>query len=190
MTRLYFIGASILILLLAPLTTYSSGFFSSPKFLQSGSAAAPSLTFKSDQDTGFYLQGTADMRAVVGGSATLVYEAADLTSLVDHTISAAIKYQTTSVELVSDNQSVTASSKSSITLTSDNATAANRTFTLSAGEAGQELILIWNDTDEGQLEDTGTTLLTANWEPTNIGQTLRLINDGTNWIELHRADPT
>lgn len=93
------------------------------------------------------------------------------------------------VALTADNQAVVTLNRSFITLTSDDATATNRTFTLDAGVAGQRLTLMWNDaTNAGELVDTGNAKLSATW--TNSGSqynTLSLICDGTNWIELCRS---
>jgi hypothetical protein len=96
-----------------------------------------------------------------------------------------------SVALAADDQAVATEGLKLIILTSDNATAANRTFVPTASpRIGHELTLLWNSTNEGQLADTATVCLTAAWEPTNLYQSIRLISDGTRWIEVCRADPT
>ncbi len=100
--------------------------------------------------------------------------------------------QVASVSLIGDNQSVVTEGLSLIILTSDDATAANRTFVpVASPRVGHELTLLWNSANEGQLADTATvTLVTGAWEPTNLYQSIRLISDGTRWIEVCRADPT
>jgi hypothetical protein len=92
------------------------------------------------------------------------------------------------VALIADNQAVTATGVGVILLTSDDATAANRTFTLTASAlVGHTVTLIWNDTDQGEIADTGIQKLSAAWAPATT-DTLTLISDGTNWIEVTRAD--
>lgn len=95
-----------------------------------------------------------------------------------------------SIELTSDDQAVSQGLSTLVILTSDDGTAANRTFTIADGTyVGQRVLLYWNDTDEGQLADTGTMVLTANWEPTDAGENLELVwADGTNWVEIGRID--
>lgn len=96
-----------------------------------------------------------------------------------------------SVALSADNQSVVTEGLKMIILTSDDATAANRTFVpVASSRVGHELTLLWNSANEGQLADTATVVLVAAWEPTNLYQSIRLISDGTRWIEVCRADPT
>ncbi len=96
-----------------------------------------------------------------------------------------------SVALVGDAQAVATEGLETIILTSDNATAANRTFTLTASpRVGHRLLLLWNSANEGQLEESATQVLVSVWEPTNLYQTLSLVSDGTRWIEVCRADPT
>ena len=76
-----------------------------------------------------------------------------------------------------------------IQLASDNATATNRTFTLSATGAisGQIYILIGPATNGCEIADTGIQKLSATWSP-GATDTLTLLFDGTNFIELARAD--
>lgn len=120
--------------------------------------------------------GTAYQVPYTNGSAQLAYGNAHVVN-------------THSIELVGDDQAVTQALATMVILTSDDGTAANRTFTIADGTfIGQETLLFWNDTDEGQLVDTGTMVLTANWEPTDAGENLRLIWDGTNWVETSRID--
>lgn len=96
-----------------------------------------------------------------------------------------------SVSLTADDQSVATEGMELIILSSDNATAANRTFVpVASPRVGHRLTLLWNSANEGQLADTATVVLVGNWEPTNLYQTITLISDGTRWIELCRADPT
>ena len=66
-------------------------------------------------------------------------------------------------------------------------------FTLSTTglTAGQMLVLVIDDYTGGgdlRLLDTGTTRLTADWEPDTVGDTITLIWDGTNWNELYRSN--
>jgi hypothetical protein len=93
--------------------------------------------------------------------------------------------------LTADNQAVTTNARSFIKLTSDDSTPANRTFTLGTCLFdGQHLTLMWDDaTDAGELLDTGTAKLSADWAPAgNRHWTLDLICDGTNWVEKSRSN--
>lgn len=94
------------------------------------------------------------------------------------------------VSLTADNQVVTVGLLKMIRLSSNDATPANRTFTLTAGSyVGQMLVLTWDDTNAGQLADntaTPTVRLSAAWEPTE-DDTLTLIWDGDEWMELCRS---
>jgi hypothetical protein len=98
------------------------------------------------------------------------------------------------VALTADNQAVASAFYNFIKLTSDNATAANRTFTLNPGQyTGQRLTLIFDDTDACQLLDDaatspagGTMRLNGNWEPTE-DDTISLIWDDNEWMELSRS---
>ena len=96
------------------------------------------------------------------------------------------------VNLTADNQEVTTNTRSFLKLTSDNTTPTNRTFTLASGEAdGQRLTIMWNDnTNGGELVDTGTSKISSEWLVQGNMQykTLNLIWDGTNWVELSRSN--
>jgi hypothetical protein len=61
------------------------------------------------------------------------------------------------------------------------------TLNVSAGSAGDLLLLIYGSTETLFLEDTGTLMLHADWEPGQY-DALLLYNDGTNWYEITRAD--
>lgn len=97
------------------------------------------------------------------------------------------------VDLTSDNQSITVNDKSYVKLTSDNATATNRTMVLGDGAMdGQTLTLEWaedNSTGSGELPDSGSnnTNLASTWTP-NIGDTISLVWNSTDWIETGRSD--
>jgi hypothetical protein len=95
----------------------------------------------------------------------------------------------TTTALTADNQAVTPGSNNRIQLSSDNATASNRTFTLSATGAitGQIYILIGPASNACEIADTSIQKLSAAWSPGAL-DTLTLLFDGTNFIELARAD--
>jgi hypothetical protein len=95
----------------------------------------------------------------------------------------------TTTALTADDQAVTPGSNTRLQLTSDNGTAANRTFTLSATGAitGQIYVLIGPASNQCELADTGIQKLSAAWSP-GPTDTLTLLFDGTNFIELCRAD--
>lgn len=95
----------------------------------------------------------------------------------------------TTAALTADNQAVTPGHNTRIQLTSDNATATNRTFTLSAtgAIAGQIYVLIGPDTNQCEIAATGIQKLSATWSPTT-SDTLTLLFDGTNFLELARSN--
>lgn len=143
--------------------------------------------------------------SVTGASAALVFEGtadAHETSLTatdataDRTITIpnatgtmALSQASTTTALTADNQAVTPGSNTVLQLTSDNATAGNRTFTLSATGAitGQIYVIIGPATNACEIADTGIQKLSATWSP-GASDTLTLLFDGTNFTELARAD--
>lgn len=118
---------------------------------------------------------------------------ADSTPSVDVDINGGFATARSTVSLTADNQVVTVTNKSYIALSSDNATAANRTFVLSQGStAGHLLVLEWVGTNAGELVDAsavsggGNHRLSATWTPTQY-DTLELIWNGTDWMEIGRS---
>lgn len=95
----------------------------------------------------------------------------------------------TTTALTADDQAVTPGVNRILQLTSDNATATNRTFTLSAtgAIAGMTYILIGPATNQCEIADTGIQKLSATWTP-GAYDTLTLLFDGTNFIETGRSD--
>lgn len=97
------------------------------------------------------------------------------------------------VSLTADNQVVTVSDRSYIRLSSNNGTAGNRTFVLTQSTRdGHILVLEWTGTNAGELVDDsaqnggGNHRLSATWTPTQY-DTLTLISNGTDWVELARS---
>lgn len=143
--------------------------------------------------------------SVTGASAALVFEGtadAHETSLTatdataDRTVTipnatgtVSLSQASTTTALTADNQAVTPGAASVLQLTSDDATATNRTFTLSATGAitGQIYVLIGPATNQCEIADTGIQVLSATWSPTT-GDTLTLLFDGTNFNELARSN--
>jgi hypothetical protein len=95
----------------------------------------------------------------------------------------------TTTALTADDQAVTPGSNTRLQLTSDNATATNRTFTLSATGAitGQIYVIIGPATNQCEIAATGIQKLSATWSPTT-SDTLTLLFDGTNFLELARSN--
>ena len=96
------------------------------------------------------------------------------------------------VSLIADNQVVDPSGLAYIALSSDNATAANRTIVLKSGVVGQRLLLEWVGTNAGELvddaalSDAGNVRLASTWTPTQY-DTISLMFNGTDWIETGRS---
>lgn len=96
------------------------------------------------------------------------------------------------VAVAGDDQAVTATGVGMILLTSDSATATDRTITLTASAlVGHKVTLMLNDTstDLVELEDTGIQKLNGGWLPATRYETLTLLSDGTNWNEVSRSVP-
>lgn len=105
-------------------------------------------------------------------------------------INKALVTDPTDIALTADNQAIELGQTSYVRLTSNDATAANRTFTLNiaSAEAGQFLVLEWNDaTNAGELLNAGNAKLSADWRPTARYQNLSLRFDGAFWIETSRS---
>jgi hypothetical protein len=101
-----------------------------------------------------------------------------------------VTYDRSTVSLTADDTAVDVSGMNYIRMSSDDVTAANRTFTLTSAVDGQILYLNWNSANEGQLVDTGNVILNGNWEPTDIGETIVLLSQGgADWTEISRIDP-
>lgn len=97
---------------------------------------------------------------------------------------------TLEVSLAADNTVVDVSNYSAVKITSDNTTAANRTFTITNGpRVGQMLFLtlISGSSTTCQLADSGNVALSAAWEPLQ-DDTLTLVWQGSKWVEMCRAD--
>lgn len=114
--------------------------------------------------------------------------AARTVTLADASGTVALSQASTAVALSEDNQAVTPGAASRIQLSSDNATPANRTFTLSATGAitGQIYVIIAPTNNGCEIAATGIQKLSATWSPTAF-DTLTLLFDGTNFLELARS---
>jgi len=91
--------------------------------------------------------------------------------------------------LTADNQAITVGNRSHIVISSNNATATNRTFTLSNGlRDGQMLILEWSGTNAGEMVAATNRKLSATWTPTQY-DTISLIwsDNASAWLELCRS---
>lgn len=96
---------------------------------------------------------------------------------------------TKTVLLVADNTAIDVAGTRLLLLSSDNTTAANRTFTLVGSTlVGHELTIIFTSAGSttAQLADTGIQRLQADWEPVQY-DSIELLSDGTNWVERARA---
>jgi len=121
---------------------------------------------------------------------TLTDPTADRTVTIPNASGTAeLSMSSTTTALTADNQAVTPGANRVLQLSSDNATATNRTFTLSATGAitGAVYILIGPSSNGCEIADTSIQKLSATWSP-GATDTLTLLFDGTNFIELSRAD--
>lgn len=97
------------------------------------------------------------------------------------------------VTLVADNQVVDPEVFAMIDLRSDSATSTARTFTLMPSPlgSGHRLTLLFTSGSSTtcELADSGTMKLITNWVPVQY-DTLSLMSDGTNWLEVSRGTST
>lgn len=94
------------------------------------------------------------------------------------------------VMLIADNANVSTRAITTLYVSSDNTTAANRTFTLTDGDAaGHRLTLIFVSAASTtcDLAETGNLQLAGAWQPAQW-DTLSLYWNGTYWIELARSN--
>lgn len=101
----------------------------------------------------------------------------------------ALQGKALTVSLTADDQAVNPAGYGVLLITSDNGTATNRTFTLTASSlVGHRITLIFTHaTNQAELADTGIQKLSATWSPGQY-DTLDLISDGTNWNEVARSN--
>lgn len=96
------------------------------------------------------------------------------------------------VSLTADNQAVSCATNALLFVSSDNATAGNRTFVLTTGVDGKIIRLAWSGTNAGELVDdsansgSGNVRLSATWTPTQY-DVLTLIGIGNDWHEVSRS---
>lgn len=93
------------------------------------------------------------------------------------------------VMLIADDTQIDCSGIGYLELSSDSATAANRTFTIVGSTlVGQELEIVFHSgsSTSAQLADSGTCKLSAVWEPLQY-DSLTLFWEGSYWIEKARS---
>lgn len=93
------------------------------------------------------------------------------------------------VTLVADDTGVDVSGVSMLYISSDNTTAANRTFTITSSTlVGHELTLVFESgaSTTCQLADSGNVKLSAVWTPTQY-DALKVFWDGAYWVEISRT---
>lgn len=95
------------------------------------------------------------------------------------------------VYLTADGTAVNPENFTMLLVSSDNTTAANRTFTLNASTVGvgHELMLLFTSgsSTTAELANSGIQKLSAAWTPTQY-DSLHLVFDGTNWVEVARKN--
>jgi hypothetical protein len=89
--------------------------------------------------------------------------------------------------LTSDNQAVTIGAKSYLKISSNDATPANRTFTLSNGVRTGQILIIQCVAGAAQLQDLGNVEINAVMD-FGVEDTLSLIWDGGDWVETGRSN--
>jgi len=158
-----------------------------------GNGAGGYFIFDTDGNPGVRPNTTGALIANNNTAAFSIFKAQDNGSTIfeikdggDVVISKANVLGSSSTSLTADNQVVSPANTSYIRLSSDNAVATNRTFTLSAGTAGQQLLLEWTGTNAAELLADANTKLSVTWLPTEF-DTLSLIYNGAAWLEVARS---
>ena len=181
---------------ISPVDPTADATFSLPNLAVNGAFVMSTLTTNNiDAANSIWLASNA---LVLEGATADAYETtiaptdptADRTiTLPDASGTVRVAQASTAVSLTADDQAVTPGSANVIQLSSDNATDTNRTFTLSATGAitGAIYIIVGPATNGCELADTGIQKLSATWSPTT-SDTLTLLFDGTNFIELARSN--
>ena len=158
--------------------------YSSTILAENGTAALPSISFKSDPNSGIFRQGDNDISLVTNAVARLRITATDVNV-------AGARFMTghNGVNITSDNQGVSPV-RSVLVLDSDSVTATDRTFTLGDGGIGQVLTLVFSDGSGAvELIDDDTQFCgSADWLPTDR-DTLDLVwvNGPNCWFEKSRS---
>lgn len=94
------------------------------------------------------------------------------------------------VSLIADNTVVNQVGYGVVAITSDNTTAANRTFTLTNGEVVGKVLVLYMASGSSttcELADSGNVKLSAAWTPLQY-DTLTLMWTGSEYVELARSD--
>jgi hypothetical protein len=147
-------------------------------------------TTGSYQPMSFWTSATERMRILTNGNVGIGTTSPG-TSL---DVNGGLTTEPATVNLTADNQVVTVGNRSYIRLASDNATATNRTFCLTAGTSGQYLTLEMSS-NKGELLNNSTgcggasvasLIAGATWTADG-NDTIELIYNGTNWLQISRA---
>ena len=134
--------------------------------------------------------GIVDATAAMTVAGVATYKAS-LTAANNITTTAALKFGTLlggGVPALSTYITVTTNSYITPTYTLQPLTSADGVFTanVAAGVAGR-LLVLWNVANTTiTISDTGTIMLSAVWAGTQY-DTLTLLSDGTNWLEISRS---
>lgn len=93
----------------------------------------------------------------------------------------------TTVNLTADNQVITVGNFSNIKLNSNNATSANRTFTLSNGLVDGQMLMIYPVAGAAQLLDAGNVNIAGNFN-FGVEDVLHLVWIGNKWLQVSRSN--
>jgi hypothetical protein len=92
----------------------------------------------------------------------------------------------TTVNLTADGQAVTVGNASFLVLSSNNATATSRTFTLSNGLQNGQILVILLTLNSAELVDSGNCALASTFAM-SVNDTITLIWNGSSWYETARS---
>ncbi len=91
------------------------------------------------------------------------------------------------VNLTADNQVINIGDFSNIKLNSNNATSANRTFTISNGLVDGQIIFIYTIAGSAQLMDSGNVNIAGTFN-FGVDDLIQLVWIGNKWIQISRAN--
>lgn len=167
-----------------------------------GTRVAPGLYFVGDTNTGITSTSGDSMTLVTNGTASLHITSAQNVGIgtitpdvkMDIDGGLAIRNVSSVVNLTSDNLVVVVGNRSYIRISSDNSIAGSRTFSLTQSlRSGHILVLEWVGGNAGELINNsaqsggGFHRLQGDWIPLQY-DTLTLISNGTDWVELSRGN--
>jgi hypothetical protein len=156
--------------------------FSGPlDITDNGSASAPALYLEGDSDTGLYASAANNLDVAIAGSQIVSISASGMD--VNGVVADDLRVTGQTTLTVTQGGTITATG----TYQPLTAAGAVSTGSIAAGTAGDLLVLTNIGSNAIVISDTGTVMLNTD---RTLGQydTMVLLSDGTNWLELSYND--